>query len=81
MSFAAVAITSYLLLQGIRTSASEILDDALPGVTAAGRIRGNLAEAQIAVLRHLPADTAEAKQHEEQFIQAMVDENTKTLAE
>lgn len=79
--FATVAVTAFFLLQGIRNSARDVLEDAMPGTAAAGRLKANAAEAQILTLRHVLAESAEEKRAEEQSIQRIVEENSATLKE
>ncbi len=79
--FTAVAITSVILLRNIRISTMDVGDDALPGITAAAKVQKNTAEIQMAVLRHIMADTAEAMKAEDQRIEELSGANARLLTD
>lgn len=66
--FAAVAVTSKVMLKTVKTHQQVITEDALPGVGAAGDIEEVASEIQINVLRHLLAKTPEDKKQFEEKI-------------
>ena len=66
--FAAVAVTSKVMLKTVKQHQQAITEDALPGLGAAGDIERIASEIQISVLRHLLAKTPEDKKQFEEKI-------------
>jgi methyl-accepting chemotaxis protein len=60
--FAVVAATSSLLLRQIKQQQEAIINEALPGITAAGQARFLVAQNELSILRHLVAKTPEEKE-------------------
>jgi methyl-accepting chemotaxis protein len=60
--FAGVAGTSLYLLRQVEIHESEIVDNTLPGITAAAKLKGGVSEIQLAVLRHLSTTELDGKQ-------------------
>ena len=59
--FSAVAIVTFFFLDHIRQSISSIQSESLPGLVAAGHIKANASETQLALLRHILAKTPSEK--------------------
>jgi len=68
---AILAVAAYALLHQIKTEASFMKTDALPGLTAMAEIKGQVAEIQIKVLRTILANTPEDRTKFEGEITAM----------
>lgn len=79
--FAGVAGTSLYFLHQVKIHENEILDDALPGITATAKIKDLTSEIQLAVLRHLIARTPEDKKTFDDQIVALKNQNQKYLEE
>jgi methyl-accepting chemotaxis protein len=56
-----VAVTSFLLLNQVKTHQGDIINGALPGVSAAGQVKFLACEIEFSVLRHMTAKTPEEK--------------------
>ncbi|MGC3959857.1 MAG: methyl-accepting chemotaxis protein [Verrucomicrobiota bacterium] len=86
--FAAVAVTSKVMLKAVKEHQQVITEDALPGLGAAAEIEKVAAEIQINVLRHFLAKAPEEKKAFEEKIegfkaqaQAALDDYERTIAQ
>jgi len=78
---ALATVAAFFLLQKSAAAARNIAEDSLPAVTIAARIRADVSEIQVAVLRHHIAGTAEERQTFVQRMDELKAEIAKSLAE
>jgi methyl-accepting chemotaxis protein len=79
--FAAVAVSSFILLRQVKTQLSLVTNDGIPGLSLAGRLKSNAGEIQLAVLRHILARTPEQKKVCEAQIEGYTATNSIILEE
>jgi methyl-accepting chemotaxis protein len=79
MLLTVVAATSFFLLKQIKGHQADVINDALPGVTASGQVKYLACEAQLSVLRHITAKTPEEKKNFENDVDSIASQITKVL--